>query len=174
MLDNANVSRRVALAAFALAQEEDISHSETDSMSEMVYGEFLEVIGRLAAAKFPETDSTLAQTVDKIFQHSALKLTYVEAHAVVLTVFPSGRNAQQRILQKKLEELKQKEAVEEQKQKERAEAAKMVRSRPSSSMLSPAAAGGAASARGAAAGGQTSARQAAVPTLTSARSPRKA
>lgn len=29
VLDNNHVSRRVALAAFALAQEEDISHSET-------------------------------------------------------------------------------------------------------------------------------------------------
>lgn len=39
-------------------------------MSEMVYSEFLEVLGRLAAAKFPETDTTLAQKVDKLFQHS--------------------------------------------------------------------------------------------------------
>lgn len=63
-LFDADVSRRAAFSAFAMSQ--DASTTESDNY-EMVYGEFLEVLGRIAKIKYDD-DQPLSDKLENLMQ----------------------------------------------------------------------------------------------------------
>jgi hypothetical protein len=67
-----DLSRRTALSAFALSQEEQPEESlsgTAESLYEMVYAEFLEVVARLAEGKYQDESVNLAQKLNNLLQY---------------------------------------------------------------------------------------------------------